>query len=213
MLVKLLNPFKTVSVMGQERGIDHGAIGTVLVKYDILLGKLENERQKVRIEDTDYTARIEKAWEKLTHYYNLTNNTPVYCAATILDPRIKMKYFTRKWEANQLETARQYIQNIYMSYYTPEEDIASANDNTDDDDDELDLDEWQFGKNEPRKDELQRYLSAAVLPRRDLDLLDWWRCNEPEYPTLTKIAFNILCIPAMSVEPERVFSGYLPMLV
>jgi len=37
--------------------------------------------------------------------------------------------------------------------------------------------------------------------------LEWWKVNEMEYLTLSRIAFEIFSIPAMSVEPERVFSG------
>ena len=37
----------------------------------------------------------------------------------------------------------------------------------------------------------------------------WWLCDEQQgyYPNLSKMAINILSIPAMSADPERVFSG------
>ena len=41
------------------------------------------------------------------------------------------------------------------------------------------------------------------------DPMKWWRGNEEEYPTLVAIAYDIFAVPCMSVEPERVFSGYL----
>ena len=43
------------------------------------------------------------------------------------------------------------------------------------------------------------------------DPLEWWKGNAIEYPTLTRIALNVFSIPSMSVEPEQVFSGYVPM--
>ena len=43
------------------------------------------------------------------------------------------------------------------------------------------------------------------------DPLEWWKGNAIEYPTLTRIAFNVFSIPSMSVEPEQVFSGYIPI--
>jgi hypothetical protein len=61
------------------------------------------------------------------------------------------------------------------------------------------------------EDELTRYLRATVLilnPNEEFDLLTWWRGNSQEYPVLSRIAIDIFSIPAMSVEPERVFSGY-----
>jgi hAT family dimerisation domain. len=60
---------------------------------------------------------------------------------------------------------------------------------------------------------LTRYLKAPILQLESddndkFDVLAWWRGNEKEYPMLAKVAFDVFCIPAMSVEPERVFSGY-----
>jgi hypothetical protein len=37
--------------------------------------------------------------------------------------------------------------------------------------------------------------------------IQWWRTNEGEYPVLSKLAYDLLSIPAMSAEVERVFSG------
>ena len=65
-----------------------------------------------------------------------------------------------------------------------------------------------------KADELTRYLNAPVLVLENeatndtFDPLEWWRGHEMEYPTLARIAFNVFSIPSMSVEPERVFSGY-----
>ena len=42
------------------------------------------------------------------------------------------------------------------------------------------------------------------------DVLEWRRGNAKEFSILAMIAFDIYSIPAMSVEPARVFSGYVP---
>ena len=39
-----------------------------------------------------------------------------------------------------------------------------------------------------------------------MDALQWWRDHERDYPVLSKMAFDILSIPGMSAEVERVFS-------
>ena len=57
------------------------------------------------------------------------------------------------------------------------------------------------------------YLKAPLLFLRTpeandaFDILEWWKGNGKEYPTLARIAFHIFSVPAISVEPERVFSG------
>ena len=53
-------------------------------------------------------------------------------------------------------------------------------------------------------DELDRYLS---LPCEVVfDPLLWWRSHQEGYPTLSRLAFDLLSVPAMSTECERAFS-------
>jgi hypothetical protein len=37
--------------------------------------------------------------------------------------------------------------------------------------------------------------------------IEYWRMNEYKYPVLASMAWDILSVPAMSAEVERVFSG------
>ncbi|KAG9141084.1 hypothetical protein Leryth_001583 [Lithospermum erythrorhizon] len=60
--------------------------------------------------------------------------------------------------------------------------------------------------NQHMKSELDQYLEECLLPWvQDFDVLGWWRINESKYPTLSKMAFDILCIPVSSVSPDSVF--------
>ena len=58
-------------------------------------------------------------------------------------------------------------------------------------------------------DELEQYLSEPSLIQNDRTALDWWLDSEQRsrLPFLSKMAIDIFSIPAMSSEPERVFSG------
>lgn len=40
-----------------------------------------------------------------------------------------------------------------------------------------------------------------------LDVLAWWKCNQQRYPILSKIARDILAIPASTVASEASFSA------
>ena len=55
-------------------------------------------------------------------------------------------------------------------------------------------------------DELEKYLA---LPASDpeIDLLLWWKCNEPRFPKLAKMAKQYLAAPASTAGVERVFSA------
>ncbi|XP_019056059.1 PREDICTED: zinc finger BED domain-containing protein DAYSLEEPER-like [Nelumbo nucifera] len=57
------------------------------------------------------------------------------------------------------------------------------------------------------KSELDHYLEEKVLPRDpDFDILAWWKSNGIKYPTLEKIARDILAIPISTMASESVFN-------
>lgn len=56
------------------------------------------------------------------------------------------------------------------------------------------------------KPELDQYLEESVLPRmQEFDVLGWWKLNRKKYPTLSKMASDILCIPVSTVSKDSVF--------
>jgi hypothetical protein len=58
------------------------------------------------------------------------------------------------------------------------------------------------------QDEYAKYLLAPVVPEVT-DPRSWWLepTQRKSYPNLSIMALDILSIPAMSAEPERLFSG------
>ncbi|XP_047308916.1 zinc finger BED domain-containing protein DAYSLEEPER-like [Impatiens glandulifera] len=56
------------------------------------------------------------------------------------------------------------------------------------------------------RSELDQYLEESLLPRvHDFDVLGWWKINKMKYPTLSKMARDILTIPVCTVGPNSVF--------
>ncbi|KAG7998079.1 hypothetical protein I3843_01G241200 [Carya illinoinensis] len=56
------------------------------------------------------------------------------------------------------------------------------------------------------KSELDQYLEESLLPRaQEFDILDWWKLNKLKYPTLSKMASDVLSIPVCTVSPDCVF--------
>ena len=53
-------------------------------------------------------------------------------------------------------------------------------------------------------DEYEAYISSPAVPTSDV--IGWWRDHQTTYPKLSQMAFDLLSIPAMSAECERVFS-------
>lgn len=59
-------------------------------------------------------------------------------------------------------------------------------------------------------DEFDHFIkSAPIQLQKGYTSLDWWlqEANRAPYPSLSRMAIDILSIPPMSAEPERIFSG------
>ena len=96
-ILQLLEPFKKLTILGEERGTLYGSVNSILWGMDMLLELLEKEKKKSRPSEAPFRAVLEAAWKKLDKYYNLTDKSTVYVIATMLDPCMKYKYFERNW--------------------------------------------------------------------------------------------------------------------
>lgn len=54
-------------------------------------------------------------------------------------------------------------------------------------------------------DEVEHFLKEPALDP-DCNALEWWKSNAERFPTLSRLARQLLCIPATSVPSERIFS-------
>ena len=79
----------------------------------------------------------------------------------------------------------------------------------------MDLATWKFDQPPIRRpgegDELREYLVGELAQPWE-DPREWWLANECRFPILSKCAFDVLSIPTISSEPERIFSGQFPSL-
>lgn len=57
------------------------------------------------------------------------------------------------------------------------------------------------------KSELDQYLDETLLPRglEDFNVVEWWKLNRIKYPTLSKMAADILSIPMATISGDSVF--------
>ncbi|XP_071716260.1 zinc finger BED domain-containing protein DAYSLEEPER-like [Rutidosis leptorrhynchoides] len=56
------------------------------------------------------------------------------------------------------------------------------------------------------KSELDQYLEESLLPRsHEFDVMKWWKLHKVKYPTLSKMAHDILSVPVSTVFPDAVF--------
>ncbi|XP_072991873.1 zinc finger BED domain-containing protein RICESLEEPER 2-like [Typha latifolia] len=89
-------------------------------------------------------------------------------------------------DSNQLSTPMTFNDNNQLS--TP----ISAGDGL------LDFEMYlsEMAVNQPTKPELEQYLEESLVPRiQEFDILNWWKLNTLKYPTLSKMARDVLAIP------------------
>ncbi|KAG6508584.1 hypothetical protein ZIOFF_033958 [Zingiber officinale] len=144
--------------------------------------------------------------------------------ASILDPRYKSKlveyYFKRiQGEIGFKEPLRRIQKMCYdlLEEYTDNNGHASVekrsmetrlHTSTDDFLDSFDKEvALECDINTDLKTELDHYLEDKVLSRNvDFDILEWWKTNGTKYPTLMRLARDILAIPISTVASESAFN-------
>ncbi|GAA0148026.1 hypothetical protein LIER_07576 [Lithospermum erythrorhizon] len=151
-------------------------------------------------------------------------------AAVMMDPRFKMKLvefsFNRIYGADAetwIKIVEEGVHELFLEYVVQSlpaptfvEDPHESLERTDIDQDDsflsptdglTDFDVYiGFMNSQHTKSELDQYLEESLLPRvQDFDVLGWWRINSCKYPTLSKMASDILCIPVSTVSPDSVF--------
>jgi hypothetical protein len=201
-----LKPFKhtTIATQGQAATLEH-----ILPSMDFLLQHFE-QCKTVAVDEKDpiMTACIETGWVKLNHYYNLTDRTPVYIAAIVLNPRWKFDYFTDTWAHEWITDAKRKLRMFWESCYKAKDASSQFVGVASPFKPRNVYEAWIESKLAPMNhiDEYSRYTADPVLPYIT-DALQWWVQQRSRYPSLAIMAIDILSIPAMSDEAERVFSG------
>jgi hAT family C-terminal dimerisation region len=159
---------------------------------------------------------INNAWAKLKTYYERSDDTPVYVAALVLHPGHKWKYVEEKWidETQRLwiEPTKAKIKQFYEENWGNRETTEGGPTNTINSTQERELDDFEawitphnyYASEATIVDEYQAYISSPAVPTNDA--IGWWRDHQTTYPKLSQMAFDLLSIPAMSAECERVFS-------
>ncbi|KAL6175712.1 hypothetical protein ACLB2K_052351 [Fragaria x ananassa] len=172
-------------------------------------------------EVVEMTKKMEEKFEK---YWGVIG-TIVF--ATILDPRYELKliefYFKQVYSprvALEVDRVKKFaydlvkeysscaISHAYDNSFLIKSTRPSDNDLGDDDMDAYDAFVSGFSKDTDKSD-LERYLDETVLPRvndKEFDVLYWWKKSGMIYPTLYKVARDILVIPVSTIASESAFS-------
>jgi hypothetical protein len=186
----------------------NATIDRVLPTMDFLLEQFETAKCTYA-DDPFMSPCCNSGWAKLDKYYSLTERSPVYIAALVLSPQWKWDYIDNNWPKEWRAACRTQMLDFWTTEYkstaiivpTQVPDTANQVQNS--------FLKWhQDKKGTTDQDEYSKYLLAPVIPEVT-DPRAWWLepTQRKTYPNLSIMALDILSIPAMSAEPERIFSG------
>jgi hypothetical protein len=150
-----------------------------------------------------------------TKYYDITDRSKTYTASVVLNPTQKWQAFPElQWSDEWITAARKQVGNLWEKEYKKKElDALPGSAGITADLELTDFDIWMESKRERTldEDEYARYCSSQRMDLRkgiSFDARKWWSetSRRLEYPNLSKMALDLLSIPAMSASPERLFS-------
>ncbi|CAB5183769.1 unnamed protein product [Rhizophagus irregularis] len=184
--------------------------------YNILLDHLEkllDNKNKEYCTISEIRTAITKGYEKLKTYYAKTDESHVYPIATILDPRMKLKYYLQQeWEQEYIDAAIKVIKDTYNEHYQNDPLLNNSNLEVQENDQENFFSLFEIGNDSSEEDELDEYLRKPVVSFK-MNPLQWWKASifahEATYLRLAAMARDYLAIPGTSVPVERIFSGRL----
>ncbi|KAL3532299.1 hypothetical protein ACH5RR_005820 [Cinchona calisaya] len=146
----------------------------------------------------------------------------ILAIAVVVDPRFKMKLvefsFTKIYGEDAATFVRivdEGIHELFQEYValplplTPAyiEEVNNGNVKAEDPQGLTDFDMYMMETtSQQSKSELDQYLEESLLPRvHEFDVVGWWKLNRMKYPTLSKMARDILSIPVSTVPIDSVF--------
>jgi hypothetical protein len=154
----------------------------------------------------------------LIKYYRKTGESCAYVGAVVLDPTRKWEFFEKgvQWRVDWIKDSQAAVQKVWEDEYKQEDPVLPPLKSQS----QADRKKENRFKTWPRQhvkvpeviDEYKRYCKEPVMekdPDESFDPREWWleTTQQKVYPHLSKMAIDLLSIPAMSAEVERLFSS------
>lgn len=226
--VELLEPCydATMDLQGQQGDDKPCALFHVQVDIECIVESLTAAYDRYKQAPNDsiegqwhFATQIRLALDKAEEYYAKLDQSPAYLASTVLHPIYTWKFIEQQWSNKKawIRSGKIAITDLWRTEYK-RQDAAIAS--------PVKQRRW---RHEPSKmeehrmrglqqahmtshkvvngDELERWLKEQLTTESATNPLEWWRVTgSKHYPQLTQMAVDLLSIPAMSDEPERLFS-------
>ena len=165
-------------------------------------------------------------------YYCKVDESAAYYAASILDPTYKWAWFEEHWGNDEVKKvwlegdpakheigAKGLVRELWEEYkgkYSPDSASTDSNSRTGKDSSQRKNPDDRFGGLHRHKQlgakpraSIDRYTAFISTDREDkeTDALEFWNARYKTQPDVARFALDMLAIPMMSAECERVFSS------
>ncbi len=218
----ILRPLKTATkrLEGRPREGKFGATWEVLLTMEWLLKHLEESKLRHERDEEPYL-RIgcNLGWMKLDQYYSITDDTPAYLATLVLHPAFRWSTVESQWADHPdwllrgkaaVEELWNEYRNLFVEQDTIPEQPAVARKSSELDDFMTSvrrLSTQPAPSTSATRDEYAEW-GATTDPGDCLvdDPIQYWLLRRRQYPRLSRMAIDLFSVPAMSSEPERIFS-------
>lgn len=198
-IINFLKPFNDATVLLSKS--KYPCIMYVLPIIDLLKKHLLVGRENNVILQT-CASTIYQKWEE---FFPLLCRDYAYYSV-ILDPRLKLEYFGSEREEIYLRFKNYFTLYYFHNLEQQTDGAEQQNMYTESDEgDSIFSSIYRItNKNTTNTSELDQYLS---LPREieSIDVFLWWSNYKCHFPKLSKMAFDILCIPACAIPTEQSF--------
>jgi hAT family C-terminal dimerisation region len=201
----ILRPFWEATLRMESRT---ATIPSVIPLLEFLTSRYKQVISKYAVEkDLHIVQAANLGLAKLEKYYAMMREIPAYVAAVVLDPSSKMDFFeSSSWTAKRIQKAKSLVVHLWETEYKGHPDPINSVARAIRTEKELYL-EWRTKKRRTSSgDQLEQYLSTPIEDG-PIDFVGWWYDKRKAWPQLSKMALDILSIPSMSADPERLFSS------
>lgn len=164
---------------------------------------------------------ITNAWQKLNEYYIKLGESPLFSAAVILHPSLSLHWLEERWsdkdQLTWLYDAKQGLLSFWERWYQCDDNQGKNQQPETQQQSQVIIQrrredskyqQWLNSMTIKLSDdgsELDRYYRLN-LPQQVDDPIQWWLSQQSSFPTLSKLALDLLAIPAMAADCEREFS-------
>jgi hypothetical protein len=208
----------------------YGNMWDVASTYEFLMDRLEEWKATAENypDPEHFKININLGWDKLNEYYTKLEETPAYYASAILNPASRWGYFENTWtdqaQLPWLQEAKRMVRTLWDEEYKS----LPTHSNSDEEPPFKRLKAMSaLERHRAHRtsslagrcsslesslnadhDEYDHWLSSPDAKNDPLvtDPIQYWWERRKDYPRLSRMALDLLSVPPMSAECERLFS-------